>query len=174
MNYKHKTNNSKCHFVWFFLPQNIWGCILLLFAPYPLFLSNLFLCEMCSFPANTRRWPNAGVMLGHRLRRWPNNNPTLGQRLVFAGLCPDWEHRREYIAMSYRIVLCVLMYSYWHLVIVQLKTNWMDGEYDDEHPELKRRPFFHLMFAFQNVMRHFSNEQGKLLVRVWGKAIYMY
>ena len=43
----------------------------------------------------------------------------------------------------------------------------MVGEYDDEQPELKRRPFFYyLMFAFQNVMRHFSNEQEKLLVRV--------
>ena len=36
-------------------------------------------------PANTRRWPNVGLILAHRLRRWPNINPTLGQRLVFAG-----------------------------------------------------------------------------------------
>ena len=36
-------------------------------------------------PANTRRWTNAGLLLGQRLRRWPNINPTLVQRLVFAG-----------------------------------------------------------------------------------------
>ena len=28
-------------------------------------------------PANTRRWPNIGLMLGQRRRRWPNINPTL-------------------------------------------------------------------------------------------------
>ena len=37
------------------------------------------------FSANTRRWTNAGLMLGHRLRRWPNINTTLVRRLVFAG-----------------------------------------------------------------------------------------
>ena len=36
-------------------------------------------------PANTRRWPNAGLLLAHRLRRWTNNSPALGQRIVFAG-----------------------------------------------------------------------------------------
>ena len=36
-------------------------------------------------PANTRRWPNVGVLLVHRLRRWTNTTPTLGQPLVFAG-----------------------------------------------------------------------------------------
>ena len=33
-------------------------------------------------PDQTRRWPNAGLMLGLRLRRWPNIKPTLGGRLV--------------------------------------------------------------------------------------------
>ena len=37
-------------------------------------------------PANTRRWPNVGLILAHRLRRWPNLSPTLSQRLVFAWL----------------------------------------------------------------------------------------
>ena len=36
-------------------------------------------------PANTRRWPNVGLLLVHRLRHWPNVETTLGQRLVFAG-----------------------------------------------------------------------------------------
>ena len=30
--------------------------------------------EAC--PANTRRWPNVGLMLAHLRRRWANNNPT--------------------------------------------------------------------------------------------------
>ena len=34
--------------------------------------------------ANTRRWANFVLMLGHRLRRWPIINPTLAQCLVFA------------------------------------------------------------------------------------------
>ena len=33
-------------------------------------------------PANTRRWTNVVLLLGHRLRRWPNNKITLAQRLV--------------------------------------------------------------------------------------------
>ena len=34
--------------------------------------------------ADTRHWPNAGLMLDHCLRRWPNINSTLDQHLVFA------------------------------------------------------------------------------------------
>ena len=41
--------------------------------------------ECSEFPANTRRWSNAGLMLAHRLRRWANISPALGQRLVFTG-----------------------------------------------------------------------------------------
>ena len=40
---------------------------------------------LCPYPANTRRWPNVGLMLGQRRRRWANVSPTLGQHLVFAG-----------------------------------------------------------------------------------------
>ena len=43
----------------------------------------------CSPPphtANTRRWPNVGLMLGQRRRRWASISPTVGQRIVFAGL----------------------------------------------------------------------------------------
>ena len=36
-------------------------------------------------------WPNAGVMLAHRLRCWPNLSPTLGQCLVLAGIVLRWE-----------------------------------------------------------------------------------
>ena len=39
-----------------------------------------------TFPANTKRSANVGLMLAHRLRRWPNIKPPLGQRLVFPGI----------------------------------------------------------------------------------------
>ena len=41
-------------------------------------------------PANTKRRPNAGLMLGHRRRRWPNIKPALGHFLVLIGhIRPD-------------------------------------------------------------------------------------
>ena len=39
-----------------------------------------------SYPANTRRWTNVGLMLAHRLPRRSNNKTTLGQHLVSAGI----------------------------------------------------------------------------------------
>ena len=38
-----------------------------------------------TFPANTGYWPNAVLMLTHRLRRWASISTASGQRLVFAG-----------------------------------------------------------------------------------------
>ena len=35
-------------------------------------------------PANTRRSPDAGLMLAHRLQRWPNIGEVSSQNLVFA------------------------------------------------------------------------------------------
>ena len=35
-------------------------------------------------PANTRRSPNVGTMLGHCLQCWANTVRTLAERLVFA------------------------------------------------------------------------------------------
>ena len=37
-------------------------------------------------PANTTRWPIAGLVLVQRRRRWTSISPELGQRVVFAGL----------------------------------------------------------------------------------------
>ena len=60
------------------------------------------LCQCCAtvacgpVPANTKYWPNAGLMLVHRLRRWPNIKPPLGECPVFGGVLPatpvDTEH----------------------------------------------------------------------------------
>ena len=43
-------------------------------------------CHLEVVPADTRRWPNVGWVLGQRRRRWPNTKPTLGQRHVLAGV----------------------------------------------------------------------------------------
>ena len=42
---------------------------------------SLLLCRW----SNTRCWPNAELMLAHRLWRWPIIKPALVQRFVFAG-----------------------------------------------------------------------------------------
>ena len=44
-----------------------------------------FLLCMAVYPANTRRWTNAGLMLVQRLRRWSSIKPALVQRLVCWG-----------------------------------------------------------------------------------------
>ena len=43
-------------------------------------------CLYPTYPTNTRKWNNFGLMLVHRLRRWPNNKPTLAQ-FVSAEMC---------------------------------------------------------------------------------------
>ena len=48
-------------------------------------ITPLITWEVSNIPANTRRGPNAGLMLGQRRRRWANINPALGPRLVLAG-----------------------------------------------------------------------------------------
>ena len=46
----------------------------------------LFRFGACQHTQQSRRRPNAGLMLAHRLRRWPSIKPVLVQRLVFAEL----------------------------------------------------------------------------------------
>ena len=48
-------------------------------------------------PANTRRWPKMGLMLGQRRRRWANVSATLGQRIVFAGILVSNHEDCDYI-----------------------------------------------------------------------------
>ena len=45
--------------------------------------------------SNTRRWPNVGLLLAHRLWRWANISPVLGSCIVFdATLNVGQSHRR--------------------------------------------------------------------------------
>ena len=59
--------------------------------------SVLCLCVLClSFRrSNTRRWPNAGLLLAHRLRRWANISPVLGYRVVFDATLNVGQHHRR-------------------------------------------------------------------------------
>ena len=46
--------------------------------------------------SNTRRWPNVGLLLAHRLRRWTNISPVLGYCVAFdATLDVGQRHRRR-------------------------------------------------------------------------------
>ena len=45
-------------------------------------MSQLQIAALNAGQADTRRWPNAGLMLAHRLRRRANIKPALGQRFL--------------------------------------------------------------------------------------------
>ena len=56
------------------------------------FISGFLSCRQ----SNTRRWPNAGLMLAHRLRRWANISPVLVYCVVSgATLNVGQRHRRQ-------------------------------------------------------------------------------
>ena len=46
------------------------------------FVSVRSLCLSCN-RLNTRRWPDVGLLLAHRLQRWANISPVLGYRVLF-------------------------------------------------------------------------------------------
>ena len=48
-------------------------------------ISFIHFCPVLSIRrrSNTRRWPNAGLLLAHRLRHWVNISPALGYCVVF-------------------------------------------------------------------------------------------
>ena len=55
-------------------------------------LRRMLAAVLLHHPANTRRSPNVGSIMGQRRRRWANIEPTLGERLVFA-----WMHSSSWI-----------------------------------------------------------------------------
>ena len=62
-------------------------------------------------PANTRRWPNAGFMLAHRLRRWANISPVLGYRVMLGAMLNEGQcHRRwgNIYPVSFQSIVLVL------------------------------------------------------------------
>ena len=62
------------------------GDMLLYLCPLSSSAQLVSVCSLLSYRrSNTRRWPNAGLMLAHCLQRWPSIKPALVQRFVFAG-----------------------------------------------------------------------------------------
>ena len=50
--------------------------------------------------ANHQCWPNAGLLLGHRLRRWPSNNPALGEISLQARFVSKIEFEGQFAAAA--------------------------------------------------------------------------
>ena len=48
--------------------------------------------------SNTRRWPDVGLMLAHRLWRWPNISPVLVYRVMFGGATQNVGQRHRWWA----------------------------------------------------------------------------
>ena len=75
------------------------GDVLLYFRPLICssqisFVSVRSLCLSCR-RSNTRRSPNAGLLLAHRLRRWANISPVLGYHVVFVATLNVGQHHRR-------------------------------------------------------------------------------
>ena len=69
---------------------------------------------ICGNPANTRRWPNVGSMLTHRLRRRANIEPTFGKRLVFAGK-PEMTRCQWLFSEFWYLVKVSLQWAVYHM-----------------------------------------------------------
>ena len=59
------------------------------------------------YPANTRRWANAGLMLGQRRRLRPNINPTMVQHLVLTAMCAGNEWLQSIILLLALYTPCI-------------------------------------------------------------------
>ena len=73
--------------------------ILLYLSPL-ICLSQISFVSMCSLRLscrrlNTRRWPNSGLLLAHRLRRWANIHPVLSYRVVVEATLNVGHRRRR-------------------------------------------------------------------------------
>ena len=79
---------------------------------------------------NTRRSPNAVLMLGQRPRRWPSIKPDMGERLVLSGsrapsiykislLRPGWITTYCYHSISNPLNTGVLLHNYTSFVVAR-------------------------------------------------------
>ena len=71
-------------------------------------------------PANTRRWPNAGLMLAQRLRRWANIKPALWSVNHCELFARGDSYKRAQLAATAKKCLCFLGHSgcKWSLLLV--------------------------------------------------------
>ena len=59
------------------------------------FTSKQILQIVIAWQWSPTRWPDAGLMLAHRLRRWANIRPSSGQHVVFTG--DEYEQDEYYL-----------------------------------------------------------------------------
>ena len=73
------------------------GDMLLYFCPLCLCFSPIHFCQrsLSCRRSNKRRWPNAGLMLAHRLQRRPNIGPVLSYRIVFGATLNVGQRHRQ-------------------------------------------------------------------------------
>ena len=62
--------------------------------------------------ASMRRWPNAGLLLAHRLRRWANISPVLGYRVVFGATLNVGQRYRRRANINPTLVQSILPVLY--------------------------------------------------------------
>ena len=80
--------------------QSVSVCARILFISLQRFLSYRW--------SNTRRWPNAGLMLAHRLRRWANIRTVFGHFVMFGATLDVGQHRRRRANSNSALVQSIL------------------------------------------------------------------
>ena len=95
-------------------PLKRWGHVGLLL--YPQFVCSVCVCAFCPSVcpihfrrSNTRRWPNAGLVLAHRLRCWPNISPVLGYRVVFSTTLNVGQRHRRWANFNQALVQSIVL-----------------------------------------------------------------
>ena len=86
----------------------------------------LFRFGACLHTQQTRRRPNAGSMLAHRLRRWPSIKPALVQRLVFAGLRSTQSTQNIRITFVQCVGVVQMLYK---CFVFAWNSSWFGGDY---------------------------------------------
>ena len=67
----------------------------------------LYICKR----SNTRRWPNAGLMLSPHLRHWPNLSPVLGDWVVFGATLNVGQRHRRWASINPALVQSIVLVS---------------------------------------------------------------
>ena len=84
------------------------GDMLVYFCPLSTFCPSVSFLSVCPAlscrRANTRYWPNAGLILAHCPRRWANISPVLGYRVVFGATLNVRHHHRQWANINPALV----------------------------------------------------------------------
>ena len=109
----------------YFTPLKRWGHVGLPLSAQ--FVRLVCVCAfspfVCSFlscrQSNTKRWPNAGLMLAHHLRRWPSISPVLGYSVVFGTLLNVGQRHRRRANINPALVQSIVLVYCQHEVLTR-------------------------------------------------------